>query len=403
MAVRRNRVLAAIAAALLLPAAAIAAPRWSQQRTVSRPHASIFSLGVALGTDGGAVATWAGRTTSRVAFLRPSGRWSAERRLAGSVATAPVAFGRSSYVVATHAGDTLAVVTGRAGRRPGRPQAVFGGRNVTQTALAGNRTGALALAWMQRNGGSRDRLYVSRRAASGRFGKPVVLAREKLRNLSVAVSARGAVLVAWDASGVVRARIAGRGRGFGPAQTVPSTDPVHTTDLKTAITASGRAYIAWTAQLRTEGGDTGPVFIDVSVRRSGGAFGSAKRLDRLPAEHRPRGLGLALDGAGAAVAWVGWDGTRRVVRWAPVTDRVGAAQALPGDTGDLEITDLAGGTLLLQRLVGDTPSQVLASVGFQAPEPLGPVREAHDGRVAVRGARRVAVWIDGDVVRSASR
>ena len=129
-------------------------------------------------------------------------------------------------------------------------------------ALAANAKGQAAIAWTEDKGyvGRRakpDRLYLSLRPAGGRFGTPtVIVGSGKLSGVSVAYGARGDLLVAFERQSIsssgstglrrVQARFRRAGHGFGAITDLGPHQGV--TDIVTAVTPGGRAYVAWGTQ-----------------------------------------------------------------------------------------------------------------------------------------------------------
>jgi hypothetical protein len=83
------------------------------------------------------------------------------------------------------------------------------------------------------------------------------------------------------------------------------------TQLRAAVAASGRAWIAWSSQVLTEGGDFGPFALQnaVSARRHSN-FGRPRELDRYDQRALDEAtFDLALDANGNGfVAWSSFDG-----------------------------------------------------------------------------------------------
>jgi hypothetical protein len=358
--------LLAVCCLAAVPTAARAAAPWSAPQDVSAPHLFVFDPAIAFAGDGTALATWRwqdgireeARGGEAAAARAPgSAAFGAERRLspAGRVGK-PVMYGRSRAVLGLvrplgsnrDPRSQLRVAFGRADGSFGASQLIVARPRIAPPRLAGNARGDLAFAWFEDRGTSNDRVYVSLRRAGGSFGSPVLLAQDRVRSVSVAVGPRGDVLVAWDARGVVRTRLRAAGRAvFGPVDTIRSEDAFFA-GLRTALTANGRGYVAWGAQLRTEGGDTGPVFFEAAVRPAGGSrFRAAQLLDRLGAERAANPLELAIAGGGSAavVAWTGYDGSTNRVRVAETdaAGRFGGALDVSAPGTDAVLSDLAAG------------------------------------------------------------
>jgi hypothetical protein len=404
-----RRLLLALCCLAALPATAAGAPPWSAPQNLSASHLFAFDPAIGFAGDGSALAAWRWQDGTRAdavsgesAAVRPSGAatFGTESRPwpAGRVG-APVLYARSRAVIALvrpvgsnrDANSQLRVAFGSASGSFGASHLIVKRPGIARPVLAGNARGDLALVWFEDRGTSNDRVYVSVRLAGGSFGAPILLAQERVRNVSVAVGLVGRVLVAWDARGIVRTRMKpGFRSAFFRTDTIESED-TFSADLRTAVADSGRAYVAWGAQLRTEGGTTGPVFFEAAVRpASGRRFRPAQLLDRLPDARSANPLEIALVGNGAIVGWTGFDGTANRVRVAETdaTARFGP----PTDVSptDSTLTDVAAGAdgrrLVVWTTGTGSPRSVQAAfaapgAGFGAPELISAGMEA-DSAVA---------------------
>jgi len=319
MALRRaalGSLLVAVLACLLVAAGKASAAVWSSPQTISRAHTSIYQPASATTTTGADVASWlwqqglgngaklGGAFASRAAN---SGDYGAERALpANAAAASPYAERR--MVVATNtptprtARSTLKVRFGDLDGGFGAPQLIASDRrNLLTVKLAVNERGDSALAWAERP----HRVYVSLRPHGGRFGAPLLVGSGAIRGISVAVGPAGDVLVAWDARGRVLTRFkAHTAHRFGSVDEVRSETTYHAA-LRTAIASNGRAWVAWTSQFLSEGGDIGDAYVQVARRPAGAKrFDRASLLDHGSDAQRPSPVSLAIDPAGEAVlAW----------------------------------------------------------------------------------------------------
>lgn len=428
---RRPVLALVLAASALAPSAAAAAPPWSPPQTLSSPHLFVDVPTVGFAGNGDGLATWrtqdgigdqATGSVDGAALAHGAATFGAESTLAAgprpSLVSPPVFYGRGGRaLVATQrpvSSDPaeqrvrLAAVFGRVPRFFA-PHTIAVQRGLRGAQLAADSSGDAAIAWFQDRGVTTDRVYVSLRRIGGQFGPPVELGRGRIRSVSVAVSPRGDVLVAWDARGVVRARVKPRSRSrFGPTDTIAS-EPTFFATLHTAIAPNGRAFVAWGAQFRSEGGSTGPVFYEVAVRPSGAArFRAAQLLERQPETQMQMGLDLALDAVGhATVAWTGWDGAHYRVRAAATDPRLvfGAPQDVspPGaDAFEGALAAAPDGRRLVAWTTGSvegTGGALLAALApragpFGAPETVSPGLEARIPAAAYdgRGDRWALVW-----------
>jgi hypothetical protein len=413
--------LVALVLLAVLPATAAAAPPWSDPRTLSAGHLFIEDLGLTATGDGSVAALWswqdglppAATRGASLAVRRPHEEGFGRERVAPVPVGAPVGYARSRLAVlsrepASGGRTRLAVALGGASSGLGRPRTLVVRERLASAGLAGNASGDLAAVWFEDRGVRDDRVQVALRHRGARFGAPLLLARDRVRSVSVAVGARGDVLVAWDARGVVRTRLrpAGSTR-FGRVQTIRS-QPAFGADLRTAVDGRGRAAVAWASQLRTEGGEAGPVRLQVAVRPVGArAFLPAQLLERLDPARAPRGLDLELDPAGRpVVAWVGHDheGPRLRVAVADARLRFGVPETVTASARDLALDDLAvgrdGRRLLVWTAFGPgEASQVLAAhaapgAAFGAQEEVSAAQEARRARAVLDpvSGRATVAW-----------
>jgi hypothetical protein len=397
-----RRALLALAVLLVLPASTEAAP-WSAPRDVSGPHSFVDGLWAGGGLIGwrsedGEAGAPAGRSGDPV-FLRPARAAVAIVRPVGSNRDP-----RSELRVAL-----------RSGRRFGPSQRVVKHPRIAPPSLAGNDRGDLALAWFEDRGTTNDRVYVAIRRAGHDFGPPVRLATGRVRSVAAAVGSRGDVLVAWDARGKIRTRLRRHGRrSFGRAETLRS-DPAFFARLRTAVTSSGRAYVAWAAQFLSEGGERGPGFSEVAVRPAGAArFRRAQRLERIGAGRTVGSLDLALTGRGSAV--VAWASDRVRAAETGAAGRFGAPRELsaPGVVLDDDLTPPGGvdvaATPAGARLVVWTAAGPFIQAAFAPPGgAFGPPENVAPGELprAAFNPLPTAVWqardADGTHVLEAHR
>ncbi len=352
---RRSVLLVGLLAGLALAPPVQAAAPWSVPQDLARPHTFVDAVRLTFSGRGTALSTWGwqdGVGTSGLGGVdtaaRPAGAaaFGPERALAGArtqaqrqtVVAGPVAYASTRTIVATwrpedamqrrfRVAAAFGDDTGHVGSA--RTLAVQDGARVP--LIAADAAGDAAIAWWQDRGVTNDRVWVSLRRPGGSFAAPVLLATGRVRSVAVAVSPRGDVLVAWDARGTIRTRTRRAGaRSFGATQTIRSA-PAYDATLRTALTARGRAYVGWTAQLLTEGGGPGPFTAEVAVRPVGATtFRPAQLLEERAAGARQAGVDLAVDGEAATFAWSGLFAGLQRVRVAS-TD----AAAVFGDVQDL--------------------------------------------------------------------
>jgi hypothetical protein len=183
-----------------------------------------------------------------------------------------------------------------------------------------------------------------------RFGPLVALDRRGLDyGASLAIDPRGRVLAAWDRGGRVYARFVGpRGRlgriqALGPEEAPPI--------FHVALSADGRAAVAWASQRRGETGAGGPFTATLALAGPRRRFGRPRVLETVPQKSvgdfgvPHQGLVVRLPaGAPGLVAWTGLEAGGYVVRAAPIVGtKVGAAQTLSEAAGDSVLADAAEG------------------------------------------------------------
>ena len=267
--------------------------------------------------------------------------------------------------------------------------------------LAVNARGDAAIAYFQDRGVDNDRVLVSVRRAGGSFGAPFQVGHGRIRSVAIAVGPRGDLLVAWNAAGVIRARYrAPSSTGFQPIETI-SSDPTDFAQMRAAVADGGRCYLAWSAQLLTEGGSRGPVYNEVAVRPSGHRFRAAQLLERDGSNRSQSLIAIATQGRDASVAWTGFDGVNSRVRVAATDSAAvfGAPQDVSPAGRDGVVSDLAaaGGTrLVVWDNGGFDANQVFAALAapgapFGAAEAVSAAQEARAGRAILSPAPTV-VW-----------
>ena len=414
----RRAVLSALCLLAAAPATAAAAPPWSAPQDQSGPHLFIDGPRLAVAGDGAVALGWTWQDgignaahfgVHRAALAAGATAAGSAGALPAATAAGPVVAGTTRTAIATLT-EPRDPTTGtwRIGVAFGRLTGGYGAvRTVTAQRvrlvgpqLAAAPDGAMALAWWEDRGTANDRVMVSLRRPGGSFGAPTRLATGRIRSVSVAIGARGDVLVAWDARGTVQARVKAAGRGFASTDTIASED-AYSADLRTAVSARGRPVVAWRAQFRSEGGTSGPAYVQAAVRPLGkDRFRPAELLERTDATRARPGIGLALDAAGApVVAWTGADATGPRVRVARSTSslRFAAPQDVSAAGLEVQLADLAadaGGRLAAIWTVDtfERTSRVQAAVAppggaLGAPEDVSPTgAEAYEPRIAFAGA-----------------
>ena len=403
--------------ALALPAAALADPPWSPTQNVSSPHEFVDPVDVTASADGTALAWWSWQDGTGASA---DTGWSLASRPAGAGAFGPERPAPANLLdVAAYASTRAVALTDRAigSAQVGRTRlsAVFGttagsfgtshtiadGPRLDRPVLAVNARGDAAIAYFQDRGVTNDAVFVSVRRAGGSFGAPFQVGHGRLRSVGIAVGAGGDLLVAWDAAGVIHARYrAPSSTGFQSEETIAS-DPTDAAQIRAAVADAGRCYLAWSAQLLTEGGSRGPVYNEVAVRPAGHRFRAAQRLESDDASRSQAPIAIATQGRDATVAWTGFDGANSRVRVASTdpTARFGAPQDVSPAGRDGVVSDLAaaGGTRLVVWDNGSfDANQVFAALAppgapFGAAEAVSAAQEARSGHATLAGVPTV-VW-----------
>ena len=403
--------------ALTVPAAAVADPPWSPPGNVSAPHLFVDPVDVTASADGTALAWWAwqdgtgtaARTGWSLASRPPGATAFGAQRSAPSGTVAVEAYAKTRAIALTdralgpaNIGRTrLSAAFGATSGSFGSQRTVADGPRLDRPVLAANANGDAAIAYFQDRGTTNDRVMVSLRRAGGSFGAPFQVGQGPIRSVAIAVGTRGDVLVAWDARGTIRARYARSfGAGFQPIETI-SSDPTFFAQMQALVDDRGRCYLAWSAQLLTEGGTRGPVFNEVAVRPVGHHFRAAQLLERDGSNRSQAPVAIVTTGHDAKVAWTGFDGANSRVRAASTepTARVGGRQDVPPAGRDGVLSDLAyrsGITLVVWDNGSFDANQVFAAVAppgapFAPPEAVSAAQEARAGKAVMVPAPTV-VW-----------
>ena len=345
---------AAVLAAAVAPAAHAAAP-WSAPQTLSATHQFVEPIDLAFARDGSGLAFWTYQDGVNARAATGAGG-----ATSGSRATA---FGPPHALVTPHRTDRGATLVGVVGRRlritlvsrhvdPRRPDAfrlrangrrIASGPQMLRVTLASNARGDAAIAWWER--ARRSQLFVAVRRAGHRFGPARRIATRGFGDVAPAVGPRAQMLVAWESGGVIRARSrTPHGAAFGPAMRVASRD-ADGADVAAGLSRYGRAVVAWGSQLRTSGGDTGPIAYAAAIRRPGGSQFGTTVLERQPATRIAQPVGLTVDPSGRATfAWTGFDGAHLRVRVATAdpTAPFAGPQDVSAPGADAMFGDIAG-------------------------------------------------------------
>ncbi len=261
------------------------------------------------------------------------------------------------------------------------------GQNVT--ALVGNARGDLALSTR----GLRSRMIFLRRKGTSTFARVLTIAvSSTARDVTVALSPDGQLLVVWEDRHEVFARHRGTSGTWGAVHTL---GPGVQSDLQAAMDETGRMMVAWKSQRVNEGESNSPAVVSFITAAPGHGFGSRRTIETVGVQGAGRfvsspGVRLAVTGRDQALlAWTGFDGTHFVARALPLSaGHLGARQALSPAGTDAVLGDLAvandGRALALWRsdVLGADPApgtqphlfgnvRAAGAQGFGAPEAIG--------------------------------
>ncbi|PTL58855.1 hypothetical protein [Paraconexibacter algicola] len=244
---------AALAAALLVPAAAQAAPPWTAPTQLTASAGLAPSL--AFDGDGDGVASVRVGAMGREAFgVRADGTktWS---RAASTLGAGPIpsGSGRTISLRLQKAGGADRVLVGWSeGTTSGTIGTLRPLRTVplrtSEYALAAATSGDAAIAFVEELGGGRSRLWFTTRRAGGTFQTPrIIRGTGSQRSVSVSVNDRGRYVVAWSQNGTGDPRVEARmgrtsGRGNGLLNAGPSLGVAR---VSTLVTGTGRTTVAW--------------------------------------------------------------------------------------------------------------------------------------------------------------
>ena len=334
-------------------------PRGRRRRTSPRRTAFVTRPGLTISGDGTALASWRwsdatgseGRVGVDAAVRAPGaaafGPERRARRRRGrsprSVVTGPVAYGAHPRAAGHQPrGQPRPRQPAAAARRALRQPTAASGAPGPCARRCGCGTRALAVNAARRRGAGvvggprrahRPRLRRAAAARAGASGAPVRLATGRIRGVAVAIGARGDVLVAWDARGVVRTRLK-------PARRAPVPrhrhDPLAARLQRRPAPRRGaqrpRASSPGARSSASEGGGTGPVRFEVAVRAGGrGAASAARRRSSSWAPRSRRG-GSTRSSTPAAATRRRVVGQRRAQHAAPASRAwtpTGASHAQP--------------------------------------------------------------------------
>ncbi len=390
--------LAALATtAAATPAAASAAGPWTAPATIpdalGAPAQSVFTAaghGVVLAPNS------RGGFSTQLATITPAG---------AVTSTNPLSFWGQSVVTYAKdhiavAGRTLASSGPNAGTiddsskivtRFGTPaglgvqHTVPGPKGQQLYALASNHAGLMALVT---GSISKTRTVFVRKPGSSAFTAKLHFAvSDRARGATVAVGAKGDILVVYEDSHEIRAR------HIGPKGTVGAVHKLGAgvqSKLQAVVNDDRRLAVAWESQRVSEGESGTSALVWFATAAPGHGFGPARKVatvGKTGAEGRPvsaPGLRLLAIGDDALLTYTGFDGTNYTVEASQVTNgHIGAAERLSPAGIDAVLGDAAvdtqGAQLVAWRsgVAGDDygsrgPTLVLANVRPAGVAAFGP-------------------------------
>ena len=320
-------------------------------------------------------------------------RYVPPQHLFSGTVSRPVLYGATRAVVTVQNENGLYVSFGRTDGTYGAPKRITA-RAVSGVQLAANANGDIAIAWFEDRGVSNDRVYIAFRPNGKPFTPPILQATDRLRSVSIAVSPRADLLLAYDARGVVKTRYKRAAAPlFGRVQALAS-EPTLGARLRTAVAGNGRAYVAWAAQ----GG-----LYQAAVRTVGsGRFRDAQLLEQRPASEPVGGLDLVVDDSyRATVAW-GAIAVRAATTDASAT--FGAAQEIAPGT-EATLASAPDGRRLVAWKNGDAFLAAIAPATgpFGAPEGVSSADDAITAAFDPGANRWWLVWRTASAFRASSR
>jgi hypothetical protein len=327
MPLRRLPTVAALSATALLLSASVAAadPPWS-------PPAAL--PGVA---NGPAVATPAGNVVAFTSSDRSQAPGTASQLVridpATGAARSAVGVDLAGTALAPYGSDHVAVAgtsigpsgtidarsrvrVGTTAGASGTPSlhTLSGTQSQNVTALAGNARGDVALSTR----GGRTRLIWLKRAGTSTFSRVLTIdVSSTARDVTVAVSPDGQLLVVWEDRHEVFARHRGARGTWGAAHTL---GPGVQSNLQAAMDATGRMLVAWKSQRIDEGEAATPAVVSFATAAPGHGFGSRRTIETVGRTGAGRAVGapavrlLVTTRDQALLAWTGFDGTSFVAR-----------------------------------------------------------------------------------------
>ena len=246
---------------------------------------------------------------------------------------------------------------------------------------------------------------------------------------TVAINARGDMLVAWQANGGVFARIRTAGGTLYKTERLGNPgEPVRA--ISAVLTADRAAAVAWEAQSVSEGTPGSAATVDATFKEAGAShhFHTSQRLATVPALATGHYVGaravkvvLSRDERITA-AWTGYANGRFVVRAADLSDfRFVAAQTLSDPAVDAVLHDVDAGPSSELAVAWETgvagvdagagPPGLAAALRAPGAPAFAPAESVEQGAAALNAALRfdpstgriVTAWNDLQSIRTSAR
>jgi hypothetical protein len=389
---------AAATAALAAPGLASAAAPWSMPTTI--PGAAPAPAPLVITGDGRALAfpstdrtpaAPAGAVTEIVPLNPATGAAVGAPRGLGIASVLADAYSRDHYVIAGSTLDGRGTISdashvqvgfGTGGGDVGPLKGIAGSTGEHAFALDANGDGVVAIVV----GNTKERRLLIRRP-NGRgfvqaFGTKV---GSQGRGATVAVGARGDVLMVWENEHHVFARHVGPSGGAGAVHHIGDGVQAH---LQAAVESGGRLMVAWASQRVNEGEAATPATLLFATAAPGKAFNKAKQLESVGVNGTGRYVSdpavRLVTGGASLLAWTGFDAASShfVVRVMQIdgghtsTPQTVSDPAVNAVLGDLSV-DVDGSAGLIWRTGvagadGDgTAQQVQAAVRPSPGQPFG--------------------------------
>lgn len=398
---RTTSVLAAAAAAtaaLAAPGLASAAAPWTAPATIpgaAPAPAPLLLTGDGRGllfpsTDRSAAAP-AGAPTEIVSLNPATGAANGAPRPLGIASVLADAYARDHYVIAGSTLDADGTISDRShvqvgfgtgGGDVGRLRGLTDSTGEHAFALDANSDGVVALVL----GNTKERRLLVRRPNGAGFVQAFsTKVGSQGRGATVAVGAKGDVLMVWENEHHIFARHVGPSGSVGAVHQIGDGVQSH---LQAAVESGGRLMAAWVSQRVDEGDTATPATLFFTTAAPGKGFNKAKQLESIGVSGTGRYVSdpavRLVTGGASLLAWTGFDASSSfyVVRVMQIngghttTPQTVSAPAGNAVLGDLSVAaDGAAGVIWRTGVAGadadGTPEQAQAAVRSFPSQPFG--------------------------------